>query len=56
MILIACWVLKVVKKSHQIESEIKQKKLSDLKIQESYMAQFNDIHALRQKFKSIKVR
>jgi len=54
--LIAFWVLKNVRKNHQIEGEIIQKKRSALKIQENYRAQFNDINAIRQKFKSIKVR
>lgn len=48
------WMLKNAKREHQIQYDIKQKKLAELKAHEEYKAQFKNIHQVRAKFKAIK--
>lgn len=48
------WMFKKGKREHQIQYDIKQKKLAELKAHEEYKAQFKSIHQIREKFKAIK--
>lgn len=49
-------LLKKVKKEDQIQNAIKQKMLAELKAQEEYKAQFESLHQVRKKFKSLNSR